>query len=241
MMQRLERHDVACELVQAEAIGRAVPAADVVIVEAHAVSIDRVVAPIGSAAVAAVAAACGVPVWLVAGVGRRLPRELVAAIDERVAKVDDPWELDTDVFSTGCITHVVGVHGITDREPRGVRRGVPDGARAVAREPDLSPPAVPVSSSRNIVLVMPSRRDQIVMSEDEIQAYLTEQRILNVATNGPTGHPHLVAMWFTLLDGKPGVLDVRPQPEDREHPTRRQDLRSRRERRQLQRAPAASR
>ena len=62
MMQRLERHDVACELVQAEAIGRAVPAADVVIIEAHAVSTDRVVAPIGSAAVAAVAAACGVPV-----------------------------------------------------------------------------------------------------------------------------------------------------------------------------------
>ncbi len=50
---------------------------------------------------------------------------------------------------------------------------------------------------------MPSRREQIVMSADEIEAYLTEQRILNVATNGPTGHPHLVAMWFTLLDGKP--------------------------------------
>ena len=50
---------------------------------------------------------------------------------------------------------------------------------------------------------MPSRRDQIVMSEAEIEAYLTQQRILNVATIGPTGHPHLVAMWFILLDGKP--------------------------------------
>ncbi len=62
---------------------------------------------------------------------------------------------------------------------------------------------MPASSAGNIVLVMPSRRDQIVMSPDEIQAYLTEQRILNVATNGPTGHPHLVAMWFTLVDGQP--------------------------------------
>jgi nitroimidazol reductase NimA-like FMN-containing flavoprotein (pyridoxamine 5'-phosphate oxidase superfamily) len=53
------------------------------------------------------------------------------------------------------------------------------------------------------VLAMASRRDQIVMTEAEIEAFLTEQRILNVATNGPTGHPHLVAMWFTLLDGKP--------------------------------------
>ncbi len=41
------------------------------------------------------------------------------------------------------------------------------------------------------------------MTEAEIAAYLDRQRILNVATNGPTGHPHLVAMWFTVLDGKP--------------------------------------
>jgi PPOX class probable F420-dependent enzyme len=50
---------------------------------------------------------------------------------------------------------------------------------------------------------MPSRRDQITMSAEEIEAFLTEQRILNVATIGPTGHPHLVAMWFVLRDGKP--------------------------------------
>jgi hypothetical protein len=125
MMQRLERHDVACELVQAEAIGRAVPAADVVLVEAHAVSSDRVVAPIGSAAVAAVAAACGVPVWLVVGVGRRLPRELVAAIDARVATVDDPWELDTDAFSTGCVTHVVGRRGLAVAGPEALAAECP--------------------------------------------------------------------------------------------------------------------
>jgi len=94
-----------------------VPAADMVLVEAHAVSSDRVVAPIGSSAVAAVAAACGVPVWLVVGVGRRLPRELVAAIDARVATVDDPWELDTDAFSTGCVTHVVGRRGLAVAGP----------------------------------------------------------------------------------------------------------------------------
>ncbi len=40
------------------------------------------------------------------------PRDLVIAIDERVAKADDPWELDTDVFSTDCVTHVVGVGGL---------------------------------------------------------------------------------------------------------------------------------
>ncbi|MGZ8765299.1 MAG: hypothetical protein ACXW2C_06370 [Acidimicrobiia bacterium] len=125
LMQRLERHDVACELVQAEAIGRAIPAADLVILETHATSTERVVAPIGSTAVAAVAATCGVPVWLVAGVGRRLPRDLVVAIDERVAKVDDPWELDTDVFPTACVTHVVGVHGLSVSSPEALAAECP--------------------------------------------------------------------------------------------------------------------
>ncbi|MET0144910.1 MAG: pyridoxamine 5'-phosphate oxidase family protein [Ilumatobacteraceae bacterium] len=50
---------------------------------------------------------------------------------------------------------------------------------------------------------MPSRRDAITMSEAEVDQYLTEQRILNVATIGATGHPHVVAMWYVLLDGKP--------------------------------------
>jgi PPOX class probable F420-dependent enzyme len=49
---------------------------------------------------------------------------------------------------------------------------------------------------------VPSRRDQIAMTPAEIDAYLTEERILNVATIGPTGHPHLVAMWFALIDGR---------------------------------------
>lgn len=50
---------------------------------------------------------------------------------------------------------------------------------------------------------MPSRREQITMSAEEVAAYLDEQRVLNVATNGPTGHPHVVAMWFAMVDGRP--------------------------------------
>ena len=138
MMQRLERHDVACELVQAEAIGRAVPAADLVLVEAHAVSSDRVVAPIGSAAAAAVAATCGVPVWLVAGVGRRLPAR-AGRRDRRTRRQGRR--------SMGA-RHRRVLDGLRhprrrsqrdhDRDPRGTRFRVPDGARAVAREPDLT-------------------------------------------------------------------------------------------------------
>ena len=50
---------------------------------------------------------------------------------------------------------------------------------------------------------MASRREQITMSDAEVSAFLDEQRMLNVATIGPTGHPHVVAMWFALVDGKP--------------------------------------
>jgi PPOX class probable F420-dependent enzyme len=41
------------------------------------------------------------------------------------------------------------------------------------------------------------------MTEEEVATYLDEQRVLNIATIGPTGHPHLVAMWYAVVDGKP--------------------------------------
>jgi PPOX class probable F420-dependent enzyme len=50
---------------------------------------------------------------------------------------------------------------------------------------------------------MPSRREQIVMTDVEVAAFLDEQRVLNVATIGPSGHPHLVAMWYAMVDGRP--------------------------------------
>jgi hypothetical protein len=50
---------------------------------------------------------------------------------------------------------------------------------------------------------MASKRSQITMTDDEVQAFLENERVLNVATLGPTGHPHLVAMWFAMIGGKP--------------------------------------
>jgi PPOX class probable F420-dependent enzyme len=50
---------------------------------------------------------------------------------------------------------------------------------------------------------MPSRRDQIRMTSAEVEAFLGERQTMNVATIGPTGHPHVVAMWYGFLDGKP--------------------------------------
>ena len=48
---------------------------------------------------------------------------------------------------------------------------------------------------------MPSRRGQITMTEEEQEAFLADAWTLQVASLGPSGWPHLVAMWFVVIDG----------------------------------------
>src|SRR5437763_7691887 len=48
---------------------------------------------------------------------------------------------------------------------------------------------------------MPSRRDQIRMSDEELRGFLEEQMIVSVATVGPSGRPHLVPLWY-VPDGE---------------------------------------
>ncbi len=43
---------------------------------------------------------------------------------------------------------------------------------------------------------MPSRRDQIRMSDSELRAFLDEQKTVVVATTGPHGRPHLMPLWY---------------------------------------------
>jgi len=45
-----------------------------------------------------------------------------------------------------------------------------------------------------------NRRDLIRMNDEEIRAFLQEQRTLQVATIDHDGWPHLVAMWYVLLN-----------------------------------------
>jgi PPOX class probable F420-dependent enzyme len=47
---------------------------------------------------------------------------------------------------------------------------------------------------------MPSRRDQIAMTDDGLRAFVEEQMIVSVATLGPRGRPHLVPLWY-VADG----------------------------------------
>src|SRR5919198_4587070 len=45
---------------------------------------------------------------------------------------------------------------------------------------------------------MPSRRDQITMSDEELRAFLADHKVVSVATIGPHGRPHLVPLWYTV-------------------------------------------
>ena len=51
---------------------------------------------------------------------------------------------------------------------------------------------------------MPSRRDQIVMSDEELRGFLDEQKVMQVATVSPSGRPHMAPLWFV-----PGGTELR--------------------------------
>jgi hypothetical protein len=43
-----------------------------------------------------------------------------------------------------------------------------------------------------------SRRDLIKMTDEEVAAFLDEQRVMTCATNGQDGWPHLMPLWYVL-------------------------------------------
>jgi PPOX class probable F420-dependent enzyme len=47
-----------------------------------------------------------------------------------------------------------------------------------------------------------NQRSQIEMTPEEITAFVASKRTANLATVGPSGHPHVVAMWYAVLDGQ---------------------------------------
>jgi PPOX class probable F420-dependent enzyme len=47
-----------------------------------------------------------------------------------------------------------------------------------------------------------NQRAQIRVTDEEMALFLQQSRTATIATIGPGGFPHLVAMWYGLLDGK---------------------------------------
>lgn len=113
-LQRLERLDIDCDAVPSEYLARAVTGADLVVIEAVAASPLRVLASIGSHVLAAVAHSVGTPVWLVTGIGRRLPVEYVDAIADRVLPGAASWDHEIDDLPVSLVTHVVTADGVRE-------------------------------------------------------------------------------------------------------------------------------
>ena len=47
-----------------------------------------------------------------------------------------------------------------------------------------------------------SRRDQIKLSPEEQAELLDSERVVQVATNGPRGWPHVMPLWYVVRDGE---------------------------------------
>ena len=49
---------------------------------------------------------------------------------------------------------------------------------------------------------MPNQRERIRMTDAEAAEFLAAERTVQVASIGPDGTPHLVPMWFAVIDGR---------------------------------------
>ena len=48
---------------------------------------------------------------------------------------------------------------------------------------------------------MALKRSQITLSDDEMQAFFDEERVVTIATIGPNGRPHLMPLWYVVDKG----------------------------------------
>lgn len=103
----------ACE-VAPRGLGAAVAAADLVLLDAHAVGPGHALVPSGSRAAAATARADDVPVWLASGVGRILPGRMWEALVGRWEASVDPLDSLEEVMALDLVDSAAGVVGVVD-------------------------------------------------------------------------------------------------------------------------------
>jgi general stress protein 26 len=56
---------------------------------------------------------------------------------------------------------------------------------------------------------VPSRRDQIKLTPDEVAAFLARERVMDVASHGADGWPHVTALWFVMRGTEPWAWTYR--------------------------------
>ena len=113
VVDRLARRGVDAIDVPEGGLGAAVAASDLLVLEASALGPGGFVADSGARAAAAVARHAGIPVWVVAGAGRVLPKRLWEALVTRLELDADAWDADDEVVPIDLADQVVGPRRMT--------------------------------------------------------------------------------------------------------------------------------
>lgn len=112
LARRLRAAGTAAWEVADAGLGPAVAGAGLVVLEAAAAGEEWFVAAPGSRPAAAVARAAGVPVWAVAGVGRRVPAPVWSALEAQLGRSRlRPWERAEELVPMALCDRVVGPCG----------------------------------------------------------------------------------------------------------------------------------
>lgn len=119
LVDRLHEAEIAAELVPFEYASAAVGTADVVIIEALACGPQAAMAIGGSRIVADTARAQGKEVWLVAGVGTRMPAALWDGMLSALNATTD-WRSGVDVIDAASFTRIIGPHGASTDVTQGL-------------------------------------------------------------------------------------------------------------------------
>ncbi len=115
--RRLERSGVEAEAVEGGRIAGVVAESSLVIVEAAAAGEAACLVDPGAAGLAATARSLSTPVWLVAGVGRRIAEPYWHALVEQVVDLELPsWLQNQEVLSYGLVDRVLTPSGPTSTE-----------------------------------------------------------------------------------------------------------------------------
>ncbi|MGH9186474.1 MAG: hypothetical protein ACRD0U_11760 [Acidimicrobiales bacterium] len=109
---RLRRADVEAVDVPMSGLGAAASASDLVLLEASALGPTGFMGAAGSRAMAAVAHHAGVPVWVVAGLGRPLPAPVWQAVVARSESCADRWSAADELVPIDLADLVVGPRGL---------------------------------------------------------------------------------------------------------------------------------
>jgi len=136
-VRALDRADLDVTPVEPGALRAAVAAADLVVVEPLACSDERALVPMGMGLLAVAAASVGTPVWLVVGLGGRLPRPYLDAASAMTVPRDEAWAADIEVVDldapAGARDLVCGPNGVAPVGPASLAPDCP-------YVPELIPP-----------------------------------------------------------------------------------------------------